>query len=164
MWAKISDDFFRNPKVVKAGRDARDLYLVGLCHCNEHLTDGFIDGAYLRRLGADAEIDNAKEAASKLVEAGLWHETDGGYLVNDFKQHQIPTKVRDESYLRFQKEVFERDGYACVYCDSPLNLTLDHIIPQSRGGSHTPDNLCTACRSCNSSKGARTPEEWMVAR
>jgi hypothetical protein len=89
MWAKISDDFFRNPKVVTAGRDARDLYLVGLCHCNEHLTDGFIDGAYLRRLAADAEIDDAKDAVAKLVEVGLWHEAERGYQVHDFDAHNI---------------------------------------------------------------------------
>lgn len=89
MWAKISDDFFRNPKVVTAGRDARDLYLVGLCHCNEHLTDGFIDAAYLRRLAADAEIDDARGAAAKLVEVGLWHETERGYQVHDFDAHNI---------------------------------------------------------------------------
>lgn len=39
MWTKLSDDFFRNPKVVKC--------LAGLCHCNEHLTNGFIDASYL---------------------------------------------------------------------------------------------------------------------
>lgn len=107
MWAKISDDFFRNPKVVKAGRDARDLYLVGLCHCNEHLTDGFIDASYLRRLAADAEIDSAKEAASKLVEVGLWHETDGGYEVNDFEDHNI-SKAEVEAKAKAKAERQER--------------------------------------------------------
>lgn len=111
MWTKLSDDFFRNQKVVKAGRDARDLYLVGLCHCNEHLTDGFIDAAYLRRLAADAEIDDARASASKLVEVGLWIEADGGYQVNDFEEYNISkaeaeakAKANAERQDRFRKK------------------------------------------------------------
>lgn len=84
MWAKISDDFFRHPRTVAAGRDARDLFLVSLAHCNEHLTDGFVASGYLRRLAADAEIDNAQESAQRLVDVGYWEECDGGWMVHDF--------------------------------------------------------------------------------
>jgi len=56
--------------------------------------------------------------------------------------------------------VFARDDYKCSYCGRSGDLTLDHIMPKSRGGSHEPGNLTTACRPCNSSKGARTPQEW----
>jgi 5-methylcytosine-specific restriction endonuclease McrA len=38
-------------------------------------------------------------------------------------------------------------------------LTLDHILPRSRGGRSVPENLCTACKLCNQRKGDRTPEE-----
>lgn len=81
----------------------------------------------------------------------------------EFVQPNFPPSQerRDDSYLKFRAEVFARDGHACFYCGSPMNLTLDHVVPQSRGGSHDPENLVTACRSCNSSKGAKTPEEWM---
>lgn len=84
MWAKISDDFFRHPRTVAAGRDARDLFLVSLTHCNEHLTDGFVAAGYLRRLAADAEIDDARAAADRLVAVGYWEECDGGWMVHDF--------------------------------------------------------------------------------
>ena len=40
----------------------------------------------------------------------------------------------------------------CVYCNSSVNLTVDHIVPLSKGGTHTTDNLCLACALCNSSK------------
>jgi hypothetical protein len=51
--------------------------------------------------------------------------------------------------------IFERDGYQCVRCGSRRDLTVDHVVPVSRGGLNAPDNLRTLCRRCNSSKGAR---------
>lgn len=67
----------------------------------------------------------------------------------------------------------ERDGDRCTYCFSvmsfevsvgnvyvPLRATFEHVIPISRGGSHTWKNMVLACRQCNRRKGARTVEEW----
>lgn len=58
--------------------------------------------------------------------------------------------------------LFARDNYTCLYCGNqfrPSQLTLDHIIPRSRGGKKTWMNSATACKRCNVLKGARTPEE-----
>jgi 5-methylcytosine-specific restriction endonuclease McrA len=55
--------------------------------------------------------------------------------------------------------IMKRDGYKCLYCGATENLTLDHIIPQSRGGENSWENLVTCCGSCNVKKGNRTPEE-----
>jgi 5-methylcytosine-specific restriction endonuclease McrA len=55
--------------------------------------------------------------------------------------------------------IYKRDGYACVYCKSKDNLTLDHVVPRSRGGRDAWDNLVTACQRCNTEKGDRTPDE-----
>ncbi|WP_253188500.1 HNH endonuclease [Leptolyngbya sp. 'hensonii'] len=52
-----------------------------------------------------------------------------------------------------QREVFRRDNHTCQYCGSTKHLTLDHIIPRSKGGTHTWDNVVTACEKCNSGKG-----------
>lgn len=49
----------------------------------------------------------------------------------------------------------------CAYCDKEAKLTLDHVIPLSKGGKHSIDNVVPACLHCNSSKGARTPEQWL---
>ena len=57
-----------------------------------------------------------------------------------------------------------RDGAACVYCGATASLSLDHLLPLSRGGDGEDGNLVTACRPCNSSKGAKTPEEWRPYR
>ena len=57
--------------------------------------------------------------------------------------------------------VFERDGRTCVYCGlRSSTLTCDHVIPVSRGGSSTFDNLVTACLACNLAKATMTPKEW----
>ena len=58
-------------------------------------------------------------------------------------------------------EVWERDGEVCTYCGSTEDLTLDHVVPLSRGGTHALANLRVACRSCNSSKGAKELDEWI---
>nr|WP_290439438.1 HNH endonuclease [Leptolyngbya sp. 'hensonii'] len=45
------------------------------------------------------------------------------------------------------------DGHACQYCGSTKKLTLDHVIPKSKGGLHSWDNVVTACEPCNLKKG-----------
>ena len=49
--------------------------------------------------------------------------------------------------------IYKRDGHKCQYCGSTKNLTIDHIIPRSRGGEDTWENLVVACSSCNTKKG-----------
>lgn len=53
---------------------------------------------------------------------------------------------------------------ACAYCGATGDMSLDHVVPVSRGGRHEIDNLLPACRSCNSSKGAKLLEEWLPLR
>jgi hypothetical protein len=52
-------------------------------------------------------------------------------------------------------EVFERDNFTCQHCGSRRYLSVDHIVPESKGGLLEPANLQTLCRRCNSKKGAR---------
>ncbi|MEX0427105.1 HNH endonuclease [Nocardioides sp. DS6] len=54
--------------------------------------------------------------------------------------------------------VFLRDRGRCAYCAAPAR-TIDHVLPQSRGGGWTWLNTVAACRACNARKGSRTPEE-----
>lgn len=50
--------------------------------------------------------------------------------------------------------------YRCAYCSRKGKLTLDHVIPISRGGEHTKSNVVPACPECNFSKGAKLLSEW----
>ncbi|XP_076898237.1 uncharacterized protein LOC143551760 [Bidens hawaiensis] len=58
-----------------------------------------------------------------------------------------------------RKNILARDNFSCQYCSSSTNLTIDHVFPISRGGEWDWENLVTACLSCNSKKGQKTPEE-----
>jgi 5-methylcytosine-specific restriction endonuclease McrA len=58
-----------------------------------------------------------------------------------------------------RREVLRRDKHTCQYCGATKKLTIDHVIPRSRGGTHTWDNVVIACEKCNSIKGNRTPQE-----
>lgn len=58
-----------------------------------------------------------------------------------------------------KKNVFVRDKFRCIYCGSKDVLTIDHVIPVSRGGKTTFDNCVASCKPCNSNKGNRTPSE-----
>lgn len=60
--------------------------------------------------------------------------------------------------------ILKRDNHTCQYCDyKGPNLTIDHILPKSRGGQDTWQNLVASCYDCNNCKDNRTPEEWATA-
>ncbi len=69
---------------------------------------------------------------------------------------------------RHRDEVFVRDGWTCQYCGDPslcpASATADHIIPAVCGGSHLPENLRTACRSCNCAKRHAPLEDFRLLR
>ncbi|PZS03910.1 MAG: HNH endonuclease [Candidatus Chloroheliales bacterium] len=59
-----------------------------------------------------------------------------------------------------RREIFIRDEYTCQYCGlRTRDLTLDHVVPKSKGGAHTWENLVSACRSCNHRKGGKSVAE-----
>ena len=63
-----------------------------------------------------------------------------------------------------RREVFIRDGYACQYCGHRGgDLTIDHIVPRSRGGEHSWENLVSACKACNHRKGGKTLAQARMA-
>ncbi len=68
--------------------------------------------------------------------------------------------TRRPAFTRFN--VFLRDGFACQYCGDSYDtrdLTFDHVVPRSRGGVTSWENVVTACAGCNLNKGNRTPTE-----
>ena len=76
-----------------------------------------------------------------------------------------PSIVRLKAYatvpykriLLSRKNVLRRDRFRCQYCGSREQLTIDHILPKSRGGPDSWENLVAACVPCNNRKGNRTP-------
>ena len=65
--------------------------------------------------------------------------------------------------LNLRRRVLERDGLYCVYCDEDLTdkeIHMDHVIPESKGGPTTFDNLQVTCRKCNLAKGVLSESEF----
>lgn len=58
------------------------------------------------------------------------------------------------------REICRAHGQRCAYCGTLAKLTVDHVIPVSRGGKDEPSNVVPACSSCNSSKGTKLLSEW----
>jgi hypothetical protein len=91
-------------------------------------------------------------------------------LVNPELDIKKPSIIRVYKYVNqviqkvplSRENVYRRDNYECVYCgdNNRKTLTLDHVIPQSKGGKDTWDNLVTACRRCNGEKSNLTLEEY----
>jgi CRISPR/Cas system Type II protein with McrA/HNH and RuvC-like nuclease domain len=88
-------------------------------------------------------------------------------IISGVKKYTRPLVIRLLTYIKFHKRayranrtrIYKRDGYECAYCGSKKSLTLDHVIPKSRGGTNSWENLVTSCFSCNLKKANRTPEE-----
>ena len=102
-----------------------------------------------------------------LSKADMVHTEPGKMLRTVSAQYPYPSVIRLQKYIYMpyvgvvlsRHNVFKRDSHRCQYCESTKNLTIDHVMPKSRGGKSTWQNLVAACSKCNSLKGDRTPEE-----
>jgi 5-methylcytosine-specific restriction endonuclease McrA len=123
-------------------------------------------------------ITRARNALKLIVKGSAVAEED--YGVDVYPGIPLPCVIRLRNYKKIpvrisiltRANIYARDRYLCQYCGAkegstkmvngkPVRvvLTLDHILPESRGGMWVWDNLCAACRDCNRIKGDRTPGE-----
>lgn len=97
-------------------------------------------------------------------------ETNSHEVHSASKAVPVPSVIRLLSYRHIpqqsralsRKNILLRDRNTCQFCGQPFpasELTLDHVLPRSRGGRSTWENLVACCYECNNSKGDRTPEE-----
>lgn len=79
----------------------------------------------------------------------------------------VPSVIRLRTFIKVpysrrvplnRRAVFVRDGHRCQYCGRSAE-NLDHVVPRSRGGTHTWENVVACCRRCNTRKGNRLPQE-----
>jgi 5-methylcytosine-specific restriction endonuclease McrA len=72
-------------------------------------------------------------------------------------------KQKERIPLHLRRRIIERDGLHCVYCDDDLSnqeIHMDHVIPESRGGTTSYDNLQVTCRKCNLAKGVLSEDDF----
>lgn len=90
---------------------------------------------------------------------GLEMEIPSIVALSEFRD--IRGNIRKANIRRLR--VLTRDGFRCMYCGVKpgiAKLTLDHVMPKSKGGDlHDPENLVSACKPCNNKKANRTPEQ-----
>jgi hypothetical protein len=72
----------------------------------------------------------------------------------------LQTTSKADAKRLWRKGIREKWNHECAYCGSKENLTLDHIIPQSKGGLDVTKNVLCCCHSCNQSKGHIPWKEW----
>ena len=103
-----------------------------------------------------------KEKA-EVIEHGEWD------LRSASRSVQRPVVIRLVTYVRIPRDthrrkitrraVFARDGWTCQYCGARTNLTVDHVIPKSKGGSSSWENIVASCAPCNRRKGDSLPRQ-----
>lgn len=82
---------------------------------------------------------------------------------SDYLFH-LYTTSSGEAKRMWRKHIKESWGHKCAYCGSEDNITIDHIIPQSKGGSDTTKNVVCCCHSCNHDKGHTPWEDWYFSQ
>jgi 5-methylcytosine-specific restriction endonuclease McrA len=123
-------------------------------------------------------ITRAKNALKLLVKGAAVTEED--YGVEVYPGIPLPSVIRLRNYKKIpirisiltRANIYARDRYLCQYCGAKegstkivngkptkIVLTLDHVLPESRGGPFSWDNLVSCCKICNLRKGDRTPQE-----
>ena len=81
-----------------------------------------------------------------------------GFIMDRFKRLQSGEIQWSSSIREYVKERERID--TCVYCGTEGNLTLEHMLPRSRGGPDIPENAVWVCASCNSQKGSKRLYQW----
>jgi hypothetical protein len=82
----------------------------------------------------------------------------GEYLYN------LEASSSSEARRLWKNSIKDEWNRKCAYCDSKENLTLDHIIPQSKGGTDEKHNMLCACKYCNRSKGHTPWKDWFKSQ
>jgi 5-methylcytosine-specific restriction endonuclease McrA len=95
-------------------------------------------------------------------------EVSGRSFHSETSVFPVPTVIKLSYYVRVpragvrkvsRRAILARDNHTCQYCGSVSHLTIDHIVPRSRGGDSSWENIVTSCAPCNSRKGNRLPRE-----
>lgn len=93
-----------------------------------------------------------QELFTRLNEAGFYRPSMNGYGIG---KPGGSGRIKKPISKSIRKQVFERDMYRCKTCDSHIDLCVDHIYPESKGGEAVLNNLQTLCKRCNSIKGSK---------
>lgn len=186
-WTRLDDGWWSSPKLKRAGRAARGLLSDLLTYAGDKGTDGFIGAESLYLFEVTDPLKDADFKALRKV--GMLHQKGDecrclaarswvwpdhkGWIIHDFldwnpAKSEVDVEKAKRRELRdptLKATIRARDLGRCRYCANTVNQgdrrwdhgeTFDHVDPMIAAGA---DNLVIACRSCNSAKRKRTPEQ-----
>jgi hypothetical protein len=163
-WTKIQIDILNDARI---GRLPDNLWRLNIEIKLLADDKGFLppegDIAFCLRRGHSALSDDLKELGAVGLLDWVKEESDswGRWLIPDFAESQGPVFVSPypENWEVLRRAILLRDGNLCRYCGTDATH-VDHIVPVTKGGTHEPENLVSACEHCNKSKGNRDLVVW----
>lgn len=84
------------------------------------------------------------------------------YNSSEEYMYNLYTTSSGEARRIWKNLIKEKWNFECAYCGSNENLTIDHIIPQAKGGNDFTPNVVCCCESCNKDKGHKDWEDWYI--
>lgn len=173
-WFKMHSEFAHDPKVQgmpeKMQRRLVILFCLQCCDQLKNLTDD--DVAFALRITNEETAGTKTLFLAKGFISGDWQlknwekrqaRPNSAYpRVKKFRDKRIAAGLSSQTWVKpgIRREVFARDGNECIYCKRTEDLTLDHKVPECRGGSNEAENLQVACRVCNGDKRHMTHDEY----
>lgn len=173
-WIKMRGNLWDDPRVSRLCdiTDQGEAAIIGGLYwlwstADQHTVDGVMPGLTLRQIDRKTGVPGLAKA---LCEIG-WIEVEAGQVTSVhrldrqgldlFKVGVSCLRPPSREWAVTRTSIFKRDNYTCRYCgERGKKLECDHVIPVSRGGLHTANNLVTACFTCNRSKSSKLISEW----
>lgn len=174
-WIKMRCNLWDDPRVSRICEltDEGEAAVVGALYwlwatADQHTESGVLMGLTLRQIDRKTGVNGFGQA---LCEVGWIADHPEGVSVSkvDSLGRELyilgidRPRVGAFHWKQVRREVFQRDGWRCVYCGSEFRLECDHVHPLALGGTNSISNLATACFACNRSKGAKALSNWRAA-
>jgi hypothetical protein len=181
-WFKVDDKLHSHPKWWALSPNAKALWATAGSWCSSYKTDGIVLATQLTMLAPQVGLTPArtKTAAGELVEAGMWTKLDDGWAFHNWTDFN-PLRAQQDKEAAIEKErkkiqndpdlkaaIRLRDRDRCRYCGCLVNFAArtghlagryDHVIPVTKGGKTTIDNVVVACDFDNRRKYNKTLDE-----
>lgn len=167
-WVRIHDGALRNFKVMALSDAAFRLWVAGLAHCQEHLTDGEIRREHLKMLTARVTKKALKELTTPIPgRSPLWHETESGYQIHDYlvwnEPREVVLKKRAEKEARMKRWRERRDALRSASGDASQNASGD-ASQNAPGDAATTTTTTTTPQKNKKKEPARESARPVVAR
>jgi len=124
--------------------------------------------AAARSLGIDPQlISDITAVQTPLPKRTVTRKTSLYDFVAAIANHSLRARlygVVDSLTLEDWGEILNQTDWKCAMCGSDSEIEIEHMIPLSRGGGNTKENVCVLCADCNGRKGAKMPLEWVFSR